>query len=190
MKYKLLLFTLVLSLSLSAQKKKNGNIYIDHPAIQVIENLYSAMNANDTLALSKILADNNNVIVASRTEPEFKHNNIKYIKFDAKTDLLDVNELPTSIDGFVYLPGSINLRPFKGLSLESFQEDLDINVLSVIKVLKTILPNLSNSINASIVFLSTVAVSKGMPFHSSVALSKGAIEGLAKSLAAEFATEE
>ncbi len=123
-------------------------------------------------SLSKILADNNNVIVASRTEPEFKHNNIKYIKFDAKTDLLDVNELPTSIDGFVYLPGSINLRPFKGLSLESFQEDLDINVLSVIKVLKTILPNLSNSINASIVFLSTVAVSKGMPFHSSVASSR------------------
>ena len=58
MKYKLLLFTLVLSLSLSAQKKKNGNIYIDHPAIQVIEDLYSAMNANDTIALSKILADN------------------------------------------------------------------------------------------------------------------------------------
>ena len=55
MKYKLLLFTLVLSLSLSAQKKKNGNIYIDHPAIQVIEDLYSAMNANDTIALSKIL---------------------------------------------------------------------------------------------------------------------------------------
>ena len=110
-------------------------------------------------SLSKILADNNNVIVASRTEPEFKHNNVKYLKFDAKTDSLNVNELPTTIDGFVYLPGSINLRPFKGLSLESFQEDLDI----------------------------TVAVSKGMPFHSSVALSKGAIEGLAKSLAAEFA---
>ena len=59
--------------------------------------------------------------------------------------------------------------------------------MKVIKIPGTILPNLSNSINASIVFLSTVAVSKGMPFHSSVALSKGAIEGLAKSLAAEFA---
>ena len=62
-------------------------------------------------SLSKILADKNNVIVASRTEPEFKHNNIKYIKFDAKTDLLDVNELPTSIDGFVYLPGSMRIMP-------------------------------------------------------------------------------
>ena len=72
MKYKLLLFTLVLSLSLSAQKKKNGNIYIDHPAIQVIENLYSAMNANDTLALSKILADNYRGISGSQMNKDAK----------------------------------------------------------------------------------------------------------------------
>ena len=127
-----------------------------------------------------------NVYVACRSK-DFMPENVNYIKYDVLNDELDTTSIPESIDGFVYLPGSINLRPFKGLSLESFQEDLDINVLSVIKVLKTILPNLSNSINASIVFLSTVAVSKGMPFHSSVALSKGAIEGLAKSLAAEFA---
>ena len=34
---------------------------------------------------------------------------------------------------------------------------------------------------------STVAVKIGMPFHSSVSSSKGAIEGLTRSLAAEFA---
>ena len=34
---------------------------------------------------------------------------------------------------------------------------------------------------------STVAVKMGMPFHASVAASKGAVEGLVKSLAAEFA---
>ncbi len=87
-------------------------------------------------SLSKILADNNNVIVASRTEPEFKHNNIKYVKFDAKTDLLNVNELPTTIDGFVYLPGSINLRPFKGLSLESCEQDLFKKFFCVFLVFK------------------------------------------------------
>jgi NAD(P)-dependent dehydrogenase (short-subunit alcohol dehydrogenase family) len=38
-----------------------------------------------------------------------------------------------------------------------------------------------------VVFFSTVAVQTGMPFHSSVAASKGAIEGLTRSLAAEFA---
>ena len=41
--------------------------------------------------------------------------------------------------------------------------------------------------NASVVFFSTVAVQMGMPFHSSVATAKGALEGLTRSLAAEWA---
>lgn len=41
-----------------SQKKKNGNIYVDHPAIEVIEKLYVAMNSNDTIALSNLIADN------------------------------------------------------------------------------------------------------------------------------------
>ena len=79
------------------------------------------------------------------------------------------------------------MRPFKGLSIDSFKQDLEINVISLIQVLKSILPKLNTSDNPSLVFLSTVAVSQGMPFHSSVATAKGAIEGLAKSLAAEYA---
>ena len=102
-------------------------------------------------SLSKILADNNNVIVASRTEPEFKHNNVKYLKFDAKTDSLNVNELPTTIDGFVYLPGSINLRPFKGL-FRVFSRRFRHKCIVSYKSIKNILPNLSNSINASMFF--------------------------------------
>ena len=138
-------------------------------------------------SLTKIIANDNNVIVASRTKPQDEINNVKYLSFDALNDGIDENELPEIIDGFVYFPGSINLRPFKGLSIDSFKQDLEINVLSLIKVLKSILPRLSLSNNSSLVFLSTVAVSQGMPFHSSVATAKGAIEGLAKSLAAEYA---
>jgi 3-oxoacyl-[acyl-carrier protein] reductase len=138
-------------------------------------------------SLTKIIANDNNVIVASRTKPQDEINNVKYLSFDALNDEIDQNELPEIIDGFVYFPGSINLRPFKGLSIDSFKQDLEINVLSLIKVLKSILPRLSLSNNSSLVFLSTVAVSQGMPFHSSVATAKGAIEGLAKSLAAEYA---
>ena len=58
MKIKTLLLVLMVSVSLNAQKKKNGNIFVKHPAIDVIENLYSAMNSNDSIALSKIIADN------------------------------------------------------------------------------------------------------------------------------------
>jgi len=49
------------------------------------------------------------------------------------------------------------------------------------------MPNLKQGENPSIVLFSTVAVQKGMPFHSSIGGAKGAIEGLTKSLAAEFA---
>ena len=138
-------------------------------------------------SLAQILANDNQVVVASRTKPENEVDKVKYITFDASVDEINLDLLPETIDGFVYFPGSINLRPFKGLSLESFKQDFEINVLSLIKVLKAILPKLNASNNPSLVFLSTVAVTQGMPFHSSVATAKAAIEGLAKSLAAEYA---
>ena len=138
-------------------------------------------------SLAQILANDNQVVVASRTKPENEVDKVKYITFDASDDEINLDLLPETIDGFVYFPGSINLRPFKGLSLESFKQDFEINVLSLIKVLKAILPKLNASNNPSLVFLSTVAVTQGMPFHSSVATAKAAIEGLAKSLAAEYA---
>ena len=102
-------------------------------------------------------------------------------------DEFDNSLIPDEIHGFVYLPGSINLRPFKGLSVEAFKQDLEINLISLIKVLKTVMPKLVAADNSSIVLMSTVAVQRGMPFHSSVSASKGAIEGLTKSLAAEYA---
>ena len=94
--------------------------------------------------------------------------------------------VPEKLHGFIYLPGSINLRPFRSLSLESFREDLEINLIGLIKTLKFVLNNLKKSESASLIFFSTVAVQKGMAFHSSVAASKGAIEGLSKSLASEL----
>ena len=57
----------------------------------------------------------------------------------------------------------------------------------MVKVIQTILPQLSGSKQSSIVLFSSVAASMGMPFHTSVAASKSAIEGFAKALAAEYA---
>ena len=57
MKIKTLIVVLMVCISLNAQKKKNGTIFIEHPAFDVVENLHSAMNSNDSDALSKIIAD-------------------------------------------------------------------------------------------------------------------------------------
>ena len=139
------------------------------------------------LPLVKILNKEFNVHVACRTNDQLQSENVNFIKFDALNDEFDNSLIPDEIHGFVYLPGSINLRPFKGLSVEAFKQDLEINLISLIKVLKTVIPKLIAADNSSIVLMSTVAVQRGMPFHSSVSASKGAIEGLTKSLAAEYA---
>ena len=139
------------------------------------------------LAIAKELQFENNVYIASRSNENLADVKATHIAFDATNDTIDTSKLPNVIDGLVYCPGSINLRPFKGLKPEAFESDLQINFLSLVKVIQSVLPNLLASEQASIVVFSSVAATMGMPFHTSVAASKGAIEGFAKALAAEYA---
>ena len=135
----------------------------------------------------KLLHEKHNLFVACRSDENLSNLNVTYIRFDVLNDELDLEKIPESLHGFVYFPGSINLRPFRGLKISTFKEDLNINFISMVKTLQKVLNNLKKSENCSVVLYSTVAVKVGMPFHSSVSASKGAIEGFAKSLAAEFA---
>ncbi len=139
------------------------------------------------LAIAQELQNENNIFVASRTNENLPGLNVTHIPFDASSDTLDTSKLPAILDGLVYCPGSINLRPFKGLKPEAFEADLQINFISLVKVIQAVLPNLTAGEQSSIVLFSSVAVSMGMPFHTSVAAAKGAIEGFAKALAAEYA---
>ena len=139
------------------------------------------------LAIAQELQNENNIFVASRTNENLSGLNVTHIPFDASIDTLDTSKLPVILDGLVYCPGSINLRPFRGLKPEAFEADLQINFISLVKVIQAVLPNLTASEQSSIVLFSSVAASMGMPFHTSVAAAKGAIEGFAKALAAEYA---
>lgn len=135
--------------------------------------------------IAKALQNQYIIYVASRTNDELGNLDVNYISFDATSDTLKESELPQELHGFVYCPGSINLKPFKMLSLDMFKEDMELNFFSLVNVVKTIMPKMAE--DSSMVFFSTVAVSTGMPFHTSVAAAKGAIEGFSKSLAAEYA---
>ncbi|RZS90676.1 SDR family NAD(P)-dependent oxidoreductase [Aquimarina brevivitae] len=130
-----------------------------------------------------------NIYIASRTSENLGNIDVTHINYDASTDEIDTTDLPDTIDGFVYCPGSINLKPFKMLSPKAFEEDMNINFMFLIKIVHDLLPKLKNSKQASLVFFSTVAVKVGMPFHTSIAAAKGAIEGFAKALAAEYAPQ-
>ncbi|WOI23816.1 SDR family NAD(P)-dependent oxidoreductase [Nonlabens ulvanivorans] len=137
-------------------------------------------------AIVQHMHGDNNLFVASR-ENENLPDGVTHISFDALTDELDTSALPESLDGFVYCPGSINLKPFKMLKQQHFEDDMNINFFSMLKVTRAVLPLLTKEGTSSMVYFSTVAVGTGMPFHTSVAAAKGAIEGFAKALAAEYA---
>ena len=137
------------------------------------------------LATAKLLTQNHEVYIASRSSDSLTGLDIHHLPFDVTTDDLSTLDLPAELSGLVYCPGSINLRPFKGLKPEAFEADFQINVMGFVKSLQAVLPKLTT--NSSVVLYSTVAVKVGMPFHASVAASKGALEGLGKSLAAELA---
>ncbi len=131
----------------------------------------------------KLVQAGHRVINIARSAAENCENHV----WDASSDAA----LPTidgPIEGIVYNPGSIVLKPFHRLSQADFQSDFQINVLGAVKVIQTYLPNLKQNGSGSIVLFSTVAVQTGMGFHASIASSKGAIEGLTRSLAAELSS--
>jgi NAD(P)-dependent dehydrogenase (short-subunit alcohol dehydrogenase family) len=76
---------------------------------------------------------------------------------------------------------------FRSLKPEEFQQDFDLNVMGAVRLLQKLQLGLKAVPGSSVVLFSTVAVQQGMAFHSSIAAAKGAIEGLTRSLAAEWA---
>jgi len=97
-------------------------------------------------------------------------------------------ELALALDGLVYFPGTINLKPIHRSSEEDFLQEYKINALGAVSVVQRYLQNLKSAApTPSIVFISTVAVGQGMNFHTSISMAKGAVEGLTRALAAELA---
>ena len=129
---------------------------------------------------ANVIATYNNNLIEDRP-------NVKYLQFEVKTDVFNIDDFPEEIHGLAYCPGSINLKPFHRFKEEEFLEDFKLQVLGATKVIKFLLPKMKKSGNASILLFSTIAVQSGFSFHSQVSMSKGAIEGLTRSLAAELA---
>lgn len=139
------------------------------------------------LKSAQLLKDENLFTISRNLTPELESLGTHFFQLDVSTDDLSEVSLLDELHGIVFCPGSINLRPFNRLSEVDFLADFNQNFMGAVKVIQKCLPALKKSKSASIVLFSTVAVKVGMPFHTSIAASKGAIEGFAKSLAAELA---
>ncbi len=147
--------------------------------------LFAGASSAIAKATAQILQAKGNIVIGISTkDKDFDYNQFyKLEKYAAEN--FPVLEIP--IDGIVYFPGTINLKPFGRFTTAEFEADWQINALGAVSFSQAYLGNLKKAESGSIVFISTVAVSIGLPFHASIAMAKGAIEGLTKSLAAELA---
>ncbi|WP_080240092.1 SDR family NAD(P)-dependent oxidoreductase [Spirosoma rigui] len=127
------------------------------------------------------------LFTAGRTQPEGIQST--HMTWDiTKTPAADaLTQLPDTLHGVVYCPGTINLKPFQRLTLDDYRSDLEVNVLGAVATIHACYAAIKKSKGGSIVLFSTVAAKLGMGMHSSVSVAKSAVEGLTKSLAAELA---
>ena len=141
----------------------------------------------------KIKEDGNYPIIISRNADELKD-----LADDIKCqysvcDVLNFDQIQEisktygdDVYGVAYCVGSINLKPLKITKDEDFIDSFKINTLGAINVIKSNMSSLLKN-NGSILMFSTIAVKQGFVNHAIVSSSKGAIEALTLSLAAEFA---
>ncbi len=132
------------------------------------------------------------VFVASRNPSDaIKDLAVTHIPVDVTQDELGaaLQDIPDHLNGLVYCPGTITLKPFKGLKEEDWKNDLEVNLMGAVRSVQAVLKKLKKSGNASIVFYSTVASQVGMPYHASIASAKSALEGLGRSLSAELVND-
>lgn len=146
--------------------------------------LFAGASSKTSIETAKILQTENHHVIGLSTKAENENYDRFYQLKNYDFSIFPI--IQESLNGLVYFPGTINLKPFHRLTEDDFLNDYKINALGAVAFIQSYLSNLKNSSNASIVLISSVAASTGMPFHSSIAMAKAAVEGLTKTLAAEL----
>ena len=142
----------------------------------------------------RLLARGDKVIGVSRTGSQAVGNYTGLV-FDAVAHPCDLSSFTDRLDGLVYCPGTIVLKPVRGVKQELVMEDFKVNVMGFLQSVQANLKLLKAAASdpsgpkPSIVGFSTVAVQTGMGFHASIAMAKGALEGLVRTMACEFAPD-
>ena len=134
----------------------------------------------------RLIAQGLPVITVSRSS-EGPGGALEHLHADVVSDGLPMNQLPEALSGVAYCPGSIDLKPFRSIRLEDLRAALEVNLVGAFRAAQATADRLKRVPGSSLLLFSTVAVGQGMPFHASVAAAKAGVEGLCRSLAAEWA---
>jgi NAD(P)-dependent dehydrogenase (short-subunit alcohol dehydrogenase family) len=105
---------------------------------------------------------------------------------DAVADTVEAIAGSRGLAGLAYCPGTIDLRPLPRVTDDAMRAAFELDVLGALRFVQAAAAALRDARGAVVLF-STVAVAQGFPAHAVVGAAKGAVEGLARSLAAELA---
>ena len=81
--------------------------------------------------------------------------NFTHYPFDVLQDDFSILSSLGPLDGLIYLPGSIALKPLGMLKEEDFRSDMEVNFFSLVKTVKTVATQLNQG--ASLLFFSSIA---------------------------------
>jgi NAD(P)-dependent dehydrogenase (short-subunit alcohol dehydrogenase family) len=138
-------------------------------------------------ATAELLSKEARVYATFHSHPQQNQTNLSFHPLNVLGEAADWSWLPDTLHGLVYCPGNILLKPAARITEQELIEDYRLQAVGALKVVQQALPALKKSGDASVVLFSTVAVQTGFPFHALVSASKGAVEGMTRALAAEFA---
>lgn len=98
-----------------------------------------------------------------------------------------IAEAGTPLDGLVYAVGSLTLKPLGRTADEELLHDFRLNAMGAAQAIRAAIPALKSAEQPSILLFSSVAAGHGFASHASIAMAKGAVEALTRSMAAELA---
>ncbi len=92
------------------------------------------------LTTSGLLAEKGNTFYASYFShaPKTTTAGIIYFKYDVNDAEFSAVNLPEVLDGLVYCPGTIQLKPFRRIKPEDFISDYNVQVVGAVKVLQAV----------------------------------------------------
>ena len=137
------------------------------------------------LKTTLLLAKHNFKVIATTRHKDFQfdHPNITH-------QYLDMKDLPTSIDDYdivIFNAGVLDAGLAEHICDASIDEMMEVNVSSIMKLSKLIIPKMKEKKKGKLIFISSMAAIRPFPNLSVYNASKAAIDAYAKSLYLELA---
>lgn len=147
------------------------------------------VGGNSTIAKSLMLKlkENKDTPLAVSRERGEVFEDVAFYQGDVTDYNNQLPEIPVELDGIVYFPGTLNLKPFAQIDMQTFKSDMEVNFFGAVRTVQHYHSQLKKNTPTSIVLISSVAATLGLPFHTSISSCKSALEGFAKALASELA---